>query len=58
MPDLERPLRQGVLRWELTRHYRVAYHEDPVASAAAWLDGMTLEDAMVPYSDWYGDWSE
>ncbi|MEU6902966.1 3'-5' exonuclease [Streptomyces virginiae] len=52
------PYDKGVLRWELTRHYRAAGHEDPAASAAAWLDGMTLEDAMVPYSDWYGDWSD
>ncbi|MFF8414923.1 exonuclease domain-containing protein [Streptomyces omiyaensis] len=52
------PYDEGVLRWELTRHYRAAGHEDPAASAAAWLDGMTLEDAMVPYSDWYGDWND
>lgn len=25
--------------------------------AAAWLDGLRFEDAMVPYSDWYGEWS-
>jgi hypothetical protein len=37
VPDLERPLRQGRLRWELTRHYRAAGHEKPAASTAAWL---------------------
>ncbi|MGW7222446.1 exonuclease domain-containing protein [Streptomyces sp. NPDC054826] len=52
------PYDKGRLRWELTRHYRAAGHADPAASAAAWLDGMTLEDAMVPYSDWYGDWND
>ncbi|GGX36467.1 3'-5' exonuclease [Streptomyces chryseus] len=26
--------------------------------AAAWLDVMTFEDVMIPYSDWVGDWSE
>ncbi|MFJ2008455.1 exonuclease domain-containing protein [Streptomyces chartreusis] len=46
------------LRWELTRHYRASGHEDPAASAAAWLKAMTYEDVMVPYSDWVGDWSD
>jgi DNA polymerase III epsilon subunit-like protein len=46
------------LRFELTRHYRSAGHSQPERSAAAWLDVMTFEDAMIPYSDWYGDWSE
>ncbi|KAB7833563.1 3'-5' exonuclease [Streptomyces mobaraensis] len=26
--------------------------------AAAWLDGMRFEDVMIPYSRWYGDWSD
>jgi hypothetical protein len=26
--------------------------------AAAWLDAMQIEDVMIPYSDWVGDWSE
>lgn len=26
--------------------------------AAAWLDVMTFEDVMIPYSDWVGDYSE
>ncbi|MBU3865555.1 3'-5' exonuclease [Streptomyces sp. 4503] len=26
--------------------------------AAAWLDAMTFEDVMIPYSDWVGDYSE
>ncbi|MFH8350234.1 exonuclease domain-containing protein [Streptomyces sp. NPDC018045] len=26
--------------------------------AAAWLDAMTFEDVMIPYSDWVGEWSE
>ncbi|MFE4915844.1 exonuclease domain-containing protein [Streptomyces sp. NPDC056652] len=46
------------LRWELTRRYEAAEHDQPEESAAAWLDAMTFEDAMVPYSDWVGDWSE
>ncbi|WP_406730000.1 3'-5' exonuclease (plasmid) [Streptomyces sp. GD-15H] len=48
----------GRLRWELTRHYRAAGHEDPAASAAAWLESMTYEDVLVPYSNWVGDWSD
>lgn len=46
------------LHWELTRHYCASGHEDPAASAAAWLKAMTYEDVMVPYSDWVGDWSD
>lgn len=48
----------GQLHHELTRHYQAAGHERPDRSASAWLEGMTFEDAMIPYSDWYGDWSE
>ena len=36
--------------------------ERAVAEAAerakAWIGGMRWEDVMVPYSDWYGDWSD
>jgi DNA polymerase III epsilon subunit-like protein len=46
------------LRHELTMHYRQAGHPDPEASAAAWIDGMRFEDVMIPYSDWFGDWSD
>jgi DNA polymerase III epsilon subunit-like protein len=46
------------LRHELTVHYRQAGHDDPEASATAWLDAVRFEDAMIPYSDWYGDWSD
>lgn len=46
------------LRYELTVHYRQAGHADPEASAAAWIDSMRFEDAMIPYSDWVGDWSD
>ncbi|WP_051947339.1 3'-5' exonuclease [Streptomyces scabiei] len=46
------------LRHELTVHYRQAGHTDPEAAAAAWLDGMRFEDAMIPYSNWFGDWSD
>ncbi|MFG3229891.1 exonuclease domain-containing protein [Kitasatospora sp. NPDC048194] len=48
----------GRLRWELVRHYRAAGHPDPEASAAAWLEAMTWEDVMIPYSDFVGDWSD
>ncbi|MFJ8855173.1 exonuclease domain-containing protein [Streptomyces sp. NPDC102437] len=34
----------------------------PVAEArkqaASWLDSLTVEDVMIPYSNWVGDWSE
>ncbi|MGW2725630.1 exonuclease domain-containing protein [Streptomyces sp. NPDC001492] len=46
------------LRHELTVHYRQAGHDDPEASAGAWLGRVRTEDAMIPYSDWYGDWSD
>ncbi len=26
--------------------------------AAAWVDALNVEDVMIPYSDWVGDWSE
>ncbi|MFF0430307.1 exonuclease domain-containing protein [Streptomyces sp. NPDC004520] len=26
--------------------------------AAAWLEALDVEDVMIPYSDWAGDWSE
>jgi hypothetical protein len=26
--------------------------------AAAWLEALDVEDVMIPYSDWVGDWSE
>jgi DNA polymerase III epsilon subunit-like protein len=48
----------GRLRHELTMHYREAGHGDPAASAAAWLETMRFEDVMMPYSDWYGEWSD
>jgi DNA polymerase III epsilon subunit-like protein len=46
------------LRHELTLHYREAGHDDPAASAAAWLGAMQFEDVMMPYSDWYGEESD
>ncbi|MFI1869706.1 exonuclease domain-containing protein [Streptomyces jumonjinensis] len=52
------------LRYELTVHYQRAASaageapETAAASAAAWLDAMTFEDVMHPYSAWCGDWSE
>jgi DNA polymerase III epsilon subunit-like protein len=46
------------LRHELTLHYRAAGHDDPAASATAWLETMRFEDVMVPYSDWFGEWSD
>jgi DNA polymerase III epsilon subunit-like protein len=46
------------LRHELTLHYREAGHDDPAASAAAWLETMRFEDVMMPYSDWYGEESD
>ncbi|MEE4598464.1 3'-5' exonuclease [Streptomyces sp. DSM 41524] len=46
------------LRYELTVHYRQTGHEDPEGAADSWLGKVRFEDAMVPYSDRYGDWSE
>lgn len=53
-----RPYDVARLRHELTVHYRQAGHPDPEASATAWLDSVRFEDVMIPYSDWYGDWSD
>lgn len=46
----------GRLRHELTLHYREAGHDDPAASAAAWLESMRFEDVMEPYSTWFGEY--
>lgn len=53
----------GVLRHELTLHYAgVTPDGDAVAvaskQAAAWLEALDVEDVMIPYSDWVGDWSD
>jgi DNA polymerase III epsilon subunit-like protein len=57
----------GRLRRELTLHYLdrspvEATEEESAAwareQAEAWLDVMTFEDVMIPYSDWVGDYSE
>lgn len=48
----------GRLRHELTLHYREAGHDDPAASATAWLESMRFEDVMEPYSTWFGEWSD
>ncbi|MGW7283975.1 exonuclease domain-containing protein [Streptomyces sp. NPDC054847] len=53
-----RPYDVARLRHELTIHYRQEQHPDPEESADAWLDAMQFEDAMIPYSDWVGDWSD
>ncbi|MCX5199705.1 3'-5' exonuclease [Streptomyces sp. NBC_00249] len=52
------PYDVGRLRYELNRHYTAMGHSDAAASADAWLDCMRFEDAMIPYSDWVGDWSD
>ncbi|MEU2426933.1 exonuclease domain-containing protein [Streptomyces sp. NPDC007851] len=49
----EEAARTGVL--EGVRERAVA---EAVKQAAAWLDGMRFEDAMIPYSNWCGDWSD
>lgn len=53
-----RPYDVARLRHELTVHYRQEGHPDPAESAAAWLETIRFEDAMIPYSDWVGDWSD
>jgi hypothetical protein len=52
------PYDTGVLRWELTRHYDVLGDPAPAESAAAWLAGLAVDDVMVPYSDWVGEWDD
>lgn len=46
------------LRHELILHHRRQGHEDPARAAAVWMDDMRLEDVMIPYSEWVGDWDE
>lgn len=46
------------LRHELTLHHRAAGHADPAQAAAEWLGAVVIEDVMIPYSDWVGDWSD
>lgn len=31
---------------------------DALRLAGDWLDQVTTEDVMIPYSEWYGDWSD
>jgi hypothetical protein len=52
------PYDKGVLRWELTRHHEALGDPAPAESAAAWLAGLDVDDVMVPYSDWVGDWDD
>ncbi len=52
------PYDKGVLRWELTRHYEALGDPAPAESAAAWLAGLDVDDVMVPYSDWAGEWDD
>ena len=52
------PFDMARLRYELLLHYRRAGHAEPEQSAAAWMGLMRFEDVMVPYSDWFGDWSD
>ncbi|MGW0948520.1 exonuclease domain-containing protein [Streptomyces sp. NPDC002623] len=53
-----RPYDVARIRHELTLYYRQQGHAEPESSASAWMDGMRFEDAMIPYSNWYGDWSD
>ncbi|MBA6434323.1 hypothetical protein [Streptomyces sp. GMR22] len=55
---MTRPADVARLRHELTVHYRQTGHQNPEDAVDSWLGTVRFEDAMVPYSDWYGDWSE
>ncbi|MET8289901.1 3'-5' exonuclease [Streptomyces sp. NPDC005132] len=46
------------LRHELHLHFKGTGHPDPADAATAWLAAIRFEDAMIPYSDWYGEWSD
>ncbi|MFE5730211.1 exonuclease domain-containing protein [Streptomyces sp. NPDC056528] len=48
----------GVLRHELVLHYRRMGFREPETAAEAWLDTLSVEDVMIPYSDWVGEWSD
>ncbi|MFF8287475.1 exonuclease domain-containing protein [Streptomyces albus] len=48
----------GRLRHELTVHHQQAGVSDPAAAAAAWISRQHFEDVMLPYSEWFGDWSD
>jgi DNA polymerase III epsilon subunit-like protein len=46
------------LRYELTLYYQQSGRPDPKSAAAAALAEIRFEDVMIPYSNWYGDWSD
>lgn len=52
------PYDKGRLRHELTLHYQQTGHDNPEEAAAAWLEAVRIEDVMLPYSEWYGEWSD
>ncbi|MFE7358530.1 hypothetical protein ACFU8Q_36885 [Streptomyces sp. NPDC057543] len=52
-----------MLRHELTLHYADVEPDGEAGAAAsrqaaAWLEALDVEDVMISYSDWVGDWSE
>jgi hypothetical protein len=51
------PYDTGRLRHELRLHY-AGRRANPQEEADAWLGAMNFEDAMIPYSDWVGDWND
>jgi hypothetical protein len=51
------PYDMGRLRYELRLHY-AGRRANPCEEADAWLSVMNFEDALIPYSDWVGDWND
>ena len=53
-----KPYDVGRLHHELTLHHQTAGHPEPGKAATTWLGDMAFEDAMIPYSNWCGEWSD
>ena len=39
-------------------HHELTLIKPDTAAASAWLGAARFEDAMIPYSDWIGEWSD
>lgn len=56
------PYDRGRLLYELDLRYRRQWvslvKHGPHEAATAWLEAMRLEDVMIPYSDWVGEWDD
>ncbi|MDQ8707585.1 exonuclease domain-containing protein [Streptomyces sp. LHD-70] len=55
------PYDTGRLRHEAHIHFRqqkLTLTKGVHPLATSWIDSLDIEDAMIPYSDWFGDWHD